>query len=353
MPMDLLIHVGLHKTGTTTCQRALSHGAQELARLGILYPRTGLHADQHSQIPGGLIGRAADSGDSRFQDVELVLDQLHAELRAASPRLAIISSEVFSELIGDKEACLWLLGKLSQPFARTTILVSKRNIESQAISYLKHRFRAHFHPEIIDPVGSYQRIKREIKGVDDFWSQSGYELRVKYLEQRQGCLPDHYFGDLIEPYSEQARAVLQASASSLPSGGESENADTLNAGIYFVFLLLGNRPESPHLLQAPLLDWIREECSNAGVADLFAMSSKASVAILLRYLEALAAGLGADASGPAILPRARKLAALAEAGLDQAQIKAIDRAARRVLKRATPGSRFTRLLGWRPWRPQA
>jgi hypothetical protein len=49
--MDLLLHVGLHKTGTTTVQACLSASAQALKGHGILYPSTGLWADQHALIP--------------------------------------------------------------------------------------------------------------------------------------------------------------------------------------------------------------------------------------------------------------------------------------------------------------
>ncbi len=49
--MDLLIHVGLHKTGTTAVQQLLYSKSADFKGYGILYPDAGIFPIQHALIP--------------------------------------------------------------------------------------------------------------------------------------------------------------------------------------------------------------------------------------------------------------------------------------------------------------
>ncbi|WP_114964498.1 hypothetical protein [Alkalilacustris brevis] len=46
----LILHVGTHKTGTTTIQDTLFHNRAQLSRRGVIYPRIGLSRGQHGLV---------------------------------------------------------------------------------------------------------------------------------------------------------------------------------------------------------------------------------------------------------------------------------------------------------------
>lgn len=355
--MDLLIHVGLHKTGTSTAQMALDQCAEELAGHGILYPRSGLHYYQHSLFPRCLIaadrpqagradGVAAGSGEAEPEaSLEQLFEALHAEIEQRSPALVILSSEVFTEAIAAAPELMALLARLAAPFERTTLLLSRRNSEKQALSYLRHRLRADFEAEVIDPVGSFVAIQQEIATAQRFWSACGYPLEQIFLEDNSGQLVDHYFGALIEACSPEARAVLRRTSLLEDHGSESMNADALPPLVYALFLLLGNRSDSAALRSAPLLELIQEAC--AAAPD----SCGVSVNTLLSYLHQLAASPPAREGAAAPISSSRKRAALLAAGLSRRQVSELERIARRVRARALP-RRFPGRALLRRWRRQ-
>jgi len=92
----VLLHVGLHKTGTTALQRFLSSAAEELQAQGMLYPTLGRAADapdaQHN-IAWQL------GGDRRFRSSRGALNDVAAEI-SSFPGDAIISSEDFESILG-------------------------------------------------------------------------------------------------------------------------------------------------------------------------------------------------------------------------------------------------------------
>ena len=90
--MKCFIHVGRHKTGTTSIQSTLQSNYDELARRGVLYPRAGREAGQrhfHHPIVDALL---ADDGPAiaRFRT------ELADEIAAVEPHTAILSSEALS-----------------------------------------------------------------------------------------------------------------------------------------------------------------------------------------------------------------------------------------------------------------
>ena len=88
----LLLHVGTHKTATTSLQAALAASSGELASDGTLYPETGRIHFGHHNIAWGLIG------DERFDPAAGYLDELTEEIRARRPARVVLSSEDFEYL---------------------------------------------------------------------------------------------------------------------------------------------------------------------------------------------------------------------------------------------------------------
>ena len=52
--MKLFIHIGLHKTGTTTFQTFLHHNRKTLINAGVFYPEMGEH-ESHWVLPNQLV----------------------------------------------------------------------------------------------------------------------------------------------------------------------------------------------------------------------------------------------------------------------------------------------------------
>ncbi len=94
--MKLVLHIGLHKTGTTFLQRQLQFQADDLSRQGWLFPRTGF--TEHDAVaakafatPGHQgIAKAALHGDSKIRTA------LYNEISKAECPVVLISCENFS-----------------------------------------------------------------------------------------------------------------------------------------------------------------------------------------------------------------------------------------------------------------
>jgi len=91
----LIVHVGIHKTGTTSIQGALDAGYQQLRDNGILYPKAGRAQKDgivealHHPLIKSLIDEEDRTALSR-------IEALQSEIHDASPSTVILSSEVLS-----------------------------------------------------------------------------------------------------------------------------------------------------------------------------------------------------------------------------------------------------------------
>ena len=89
----LFIHTGLHKTGTTSLQKAFFDNRRVLARQGLLYPDTGLSPNPgnwgHHELALAL--RQQESGEALWQ-------ALRAEADASGLDRVLVSSETLSHL---------------------------------------------------------------------------------------------------------------------------------------------------------------------------------------------------------------------------------------------------------------
>jgi hypothetical protein len=202
--MDLLIHVGLHKTGTTSVQRGIFEAREELKDMGILYPSAGLVEAAHHLFPGCLIpnhqflnhkspGRSLVLGDY----VSAMLE----ETRACGPNLVVLSSEVFSEAL--HLDVIGMVGEISSAFDSTRLLLSTRDADDIALSALKHMIREGGN------FGSYAEYKRDTARVLEFWSNCGIGCIQRRMEENDGdSLALHYFGDVFRSYDPRSEGTL-------------------------------------------------------------------------------------------------------------------------------------------------
>lgn len=93
--MHVFVHIGTHKTGTTSVQAFLRSHASELAQSGIIVPTAGtLSKDSgHHNLAFQL------TGDTRYDPILGGLNELLAQLRHSTARRAVISSEDLSGLV--------------------------------------------------------------------------------------------------------------------------------------------------------------------------------------------------------------------------------------------------------------
>jgi len=134
----LLLHAGLHKTGTTAVQYFLYRLTDKLRVAGVLYPATGrpdFVTCGHHNIAWQL------AGDPRFDAAHGTLDQLAAEI-AAFPGDAVLSSEDFASVLDRPERLAPLLRHPALAGHAITLLLTLRDqvsyFEALYVELLRH-----------------------------------------------------------------------------------------------------------------------------------------------------------------------------------------------------------------------
>lgn len=87
--MQLFLHIGRHKTGTTTIQQFLADNYQALLAEGVLYPRAGRFRHYHHPLASAILEKNTEAIDR----IRIALDE---EISNTNPKLMIISSEMLS-----------------------------------------------------------------------------------------------------------------------------------------------------------------------------------------------------------------------------------------------------------------
>lgn len=88
----LYIHIGFHKTGSSTIQHFLAANADLLASHGMIYPRAGRHTTAHFNLTAELMEKVT------FSNTKGSWDDLRAEMAASPNSDFVISSEAFHTL---------------------------------------------------------------------------------------------------------------------------------------------------------------------------------------------------------------------------------------------------------------
>lgn len=145
----LVLHVGPHKTATTTLQELLAANRDALRASGVVYPEGQVFAKAHHEIPYHLLGWDLSLLSETEVDFDLIgmLAQVLTEARASSADTLVLSAEDFSIL--DSNQWLSFSAALSEAIASSGVAVSsivvtytdrelQQRVRSLSAEYLKH-----------------------------------------------------------------------------------------------------------------------------------------------------------------------------------------------------------------------
>lgn len=238
--MDIIIHVGLHKTATTSVQRCLHNLRSNLIEKQILYPSTGSSESVpgHTLFPGSLIPNHKYLNSiysNRSLDMNYYLNELQNEIGQYNPKLVFLSSEVFCELhdfnVKDIDI-ISLIKKISASlnFESTKIFLSNRNAADMALSGLKHTIRLNSMKH--DIFNNYRKHIYDADKMVKFWKNSGFICIEKFLENsKDKSITKYYLGDIFDTYSSDSSCLLSKCDNRV-------NYDRLDPCLYLLFFLM-------------------------------------------------------------------------------------------------------------------
>jgi len=253
--MDLIIHVGLHKTGTTSVQYFLDKNRDELLKHNIFYPNVGIYGGQHLLFPASVWPHEKHPHpilkniSKKKLNLDYNLDLLRKDLDKHKPSLTIMSSEVWSEVCFLEKDSLYLINnKIAPLFDSVKILVSIRNFEDMALSDLKHITRLRIQYDSFSKanfpgfpsnqngniISEYYHKLDHTKRVFNYWLKSGLSVIVKNYENNEQNLLCNYLKDIFELYSPEAKSILYNNKD------EKLNSDNLPIIFYLICFLKSN-----------------------------------------------------------------------------------------------------------------
>ena len=142
--MDCVIHVGLHKTATTSFQHFLFNEERFLSKLGIIYPNSviDVHSKQHLLIPGCFFEKHPSLKNNRDRNLKNYIEKLNSEIKNSEMELCLLSSEVFNELNDIRpDDTRKIIQCLKSIFNNVFIFISTRDPLERALSMYKHKIR--------------------------------------------------------------------------------------------------------------------------------------------------------------------------------------------------------------------
>ncbi|MGQ0631424.1 MAG: hypothetical protein ACT4P1_10295 [Sporichthyaceae bacterium] len=171
----LIVHLGLHKTGTTSIQQYLSDNPYGLYKAGVLYPSTGRHpvaATQHALLANGfhdhpLFGIFALA---KPIDTDLVTRALIHEVELSGYGTVVVSAE---EMARFDEAAI---GRFTSAFSDFDIypLVFVRNLADLLDAYYSTLI---FYSGVTDPPG-LNLVQTDLGGPLRTWAAAAADGRI-------------------------------------------------------------------------------------------------------------------------------------------------------------------------------
>ena len=139
--MDLLLHIGMHKTGTSSIQAFMDKNSDRLLARGILYPKTcSVFGGNHSPLCDAMV---RDPRDDRWEGLP-GWEAFATECRQAGARTVVVSGELFSGRLRSRDHALRIRDQFLGLFGTITVIVYLRRQDEYARSMymeaVKHGF---------------------------------------------------------------------------------------------------------------------------------------------------------------------------------------------------------------------
>ena len=178
---NLILHIGLPKTGTSSVQFALSRARKEMLRYGVLYPETGQWTDHSHHGLGFALRGVSDYGGQPVEAAETLLDALSEEYDK-HPRIetVLISSEIFQALVWPKRIAA--LKRLTDQFEHMKIIAVLRRQDVLLESLFKQHVKdptmalAESVEEYLDRVGGWFNYKNFLSRWMDVFGHENLHL---------------------------------------------------------------------------------------------------------------------------------------------------------------------------------
>jgi hypothetical protein len=240
---SLVLHVGLHKTATTSFQCFLAERDRLLAGFGCLYPLAArAPGPQHALLPGCYFPNHPFLPKDRSLSVDQYINELAEELAMAPYSLCVMSSEVFTELLNfDAAVARVLIDRLSERFSKLVVLLTLRNIPELAYSDLKNRLRdislglrrdfAFSAPMFFNRIEMHKQRERKM------WRSLGVEIVEKCMDDGDPVMS--YFGAVLDMMPVIERAGLQSAIVEGASAPEERNSDPYAEVEYLLVMIAG------------------------------------------------------------------------------------------------------------------
>lgn len=228
--VELILHIGHPKTGTTALQRGYLGQRRALAAKGVLYPYLNRESDRHTALVPALIGKELVTGDVAFlphwpggdvmgQSLHMWQD-VQAQIAEHRPAKVVLSGEGFFHL---KQP--WqmeeMTDSLTRVFDRITVVAYLRSPQTRFLSAYQQGLksgghRAALHPHPYGPVVSaWARFgpgplnlhvfdRQELIGGD-----VALDFATRYTPEVQGEIRARPNPELNASLSAEATAVLE------------------------------------------------------------------------------------------------------------------------------------------------
>ena len=291
---SLLLHIGPHKTGTTTIQAALGSNRERMREQGVVYPGSADHSLSASMAAA--VGKV-DPG----KRLEPYLERWHGHLRQireSGARLGVLSSEFYSD--APPERIRWVLDRLGPTtHVVVTLRPVARILTSQWQQYVQNQLTLDLE-EWLEAMLSSPEPGGAV--TPTFWRRHRHDLLIEswkevvgpdritavVLDERDKSFLPHSFEDLLGlergtltvPDLQRNRSLTYEEAQLLRAFNRAWAADRGHEGDYTRFVRFGaarelvERPPAPGLHSIKLPPWAAERISEigAGVAERIAGS---------------------------------------------------------------------------------
>lgn len=155
MRQKLFIHIGPHKTGTSSLQRFLFNNQKALLKRGVFYPIAHLSDfDAQHRLAFAILGKT-DPNDRQIPSREADIVPILNEIKSSRADTAIISSEAFFP--ADTTAIQFLHDQLHE-FTPVVVFYARRQDEGYVSTYTqrakspRHRYAQPIHTHLDHPV---------------------------------------------------------------------------------------------------------------------------------------------------------------------------------------------------------